>query len=322
MARVFITSRFYEEEAQRLRAAGHTVAIRDGSEPIPRDELLAGAADADALICLLSDRIDADVLAAAPRLRVVANAAVGYENVDVEAAETRAVVVTNTPDVLTEATADLTFALLLAAARNVTIADRGLRAGEFPAWGLQQPLLGFDVHGKTLGIVGMGRIGTAVARRGRFGFGMRILYHNRHRSPDEAALHAEWRSFEQLLAESDFVSVHVPLTDETRHLFDRVALERMKPSAVFVNVSRGAVVDEEALAEALAAQRIAAAGLDVFENEPRVHPSLLELSDRVVLTPHLGSATVATRRAMSRLCVENVLAVLAGDPPLTPVGRR
>jgi len=322
MARIFITSRFYDDEAQRLRNAGHTVRIRDRSEPILPKELIDEAAEADALICLLSDRIDADVLRAASRLRIVANAAVGYENVDVAAAAERGIVVTNTPDVLTEATADLAFALLLAAARNIVCADRCVRAGDFPAWGLLQPLLGMDVTGKTLGIVGMGRIGRAVARRGGAGFGMRVLYHNRHPSSDADALQATWRPFETLLSESDFVSVHVPLTDATHHLFDREAFERMKPGAVFVNVSRGAVVDEAALADALSQGRIAAAGLDVFEEEPRVHPDLLAMTDRVVLTPHLGSATTAVRRAMSRLCVDNLLAVLGGDAPLTPVSRR
>jgi len=250
----------------------------------------------------------------------VANVAVGYENIDVEVARDLGIVVTNTPDVLTEATADLTFALLLAAARRVSEADAAVRRGEFPAWGLAQPLTGSDVHGKTLGIVGMGRIGTAVARRGRLGFGMRILYHNRSRNePAERELDAERVGFQELLEGSDFVCVHVPLTEETWHLFDRDALRRMKSTAVLVNVARGPVVDEAALVDALEEGAIAGAGLDVFEREPEVHPGLLRLRERVVLTPHLGSATHETRRRMAELAVSNVLAVLSAQPPLTPI---
>jgi len=320
MARIVCTSYLFPDQADRLEDAGHEVWTHEGDGPIPRERLIVELADAEALICLLTDRIDRELLGAAQRLRVVAVVAVGYENVDIDTASELGIVVTNTPDVLTEATADLTFALLLAAARRVAEADAAVRGGELPAWGLDQPLTGTDVHGKTLGIVGMGRIGTAVARRGHSGFGMRILYHNRTRNePAEAEFDAEKVAFERLLEESDFVSVHVPLTDETRHLFDRDAFARMKPTAILVNAARGPVVDEEALVRALEADEIAGAGIDVYEHEPDVHPSLLRLRERVVLTPHLGSATRETRRSMAKLAVDNVLAVLGGREPLTPV---
>jgi len=320
MAKIVCTSFLFPDEVARLEAAGHTVWVYDGGLPIPRERLLEELADAEGLLCLLTDSIDQEILRASRCLRVVANVAVGYENVDVAAARERDIVVTNTPDVLTEATADLTFALLLAAARRIAEADVAVRRGEFPSWGLDQELTGTDVYGKTLGIVGMGRIGTAVARRGQSGFGMRVVYHSRSR--DEAAerdLDAEFMPFDRLLAESDFVSVHVPLTDGTRHLFDRSAFAHMKRTAILVNVARGPVVDEEALVRALETGEIAGAGIDVFEHEPDVHPGLIRLRERVVLTPHLGSATRETRRAMAKLAVGNVLAVLDGRDPATPV---
>ncbi|MCK5828145.1 D-glycerate dehydrogenase, partial [Candidatus Bipolaricaulota bacterium] len=226
----------------------------------------------------------------------------------------------NTPDVLTESTADHTFALLLAAARRIPEADETTRKGEFPPWQLQQLLTGTDVHGKILGIVGLGRIGAAVARRGHHGFSMPILYHSRTRKKDlELELNAQQGSFHDLLARSDFVCVHTPLTPDTHHMFNAEAFSRMKPTAIFVNVSRGAIVDEAALVRALREGSIAGAGLDVFEKEPDVHPGLLELHERVVLSPHLGSSTVETRTAMGNLAIDNVLAVLAERPPLTPV---
>lgn len=320
MATVFGTTSLHADQADRLRAAGHRLRMYEGPVPIGQEALLASVSEAEGLICLLTDRIDEEVLSAGRGLKIVANVAVGYENIDIEAARRLGILVTNTPDVLTEATADLTFALLLATARRIAEADRAVREGQFPVWSLDPPLLGIDVHGATLGIVGMGRIGTAVARRGRLGFGMRILYHNRTRSEAvEQALDAEYVPFDRLLAESDFVSVHVPQTEETQHLFDASAFGQMKPTAILINAARGSVVDEAALVSALEQGVIAGAGLDVYENEPTVHPKLLQLTERVVLSPHLGSATRETRHAMVRVAVDNILAVLAGRPPITPV---
>jgi glyoxylate reductase len=321
MAKVVSSTPLFREEVERITNAGHRLVRPAEDERWGGARIHEELVDAEALLCLLTDEMDGAALRGAPKLRVVANIAVGYENIDIEAASAAGIVVTNTPDVLTEATADLAMALLLAASRRVAEADARLRRGEFPPWSLCQPLLGLDVHGKTLGIVGMGRIGTAVARRAARGFSMRILYCSRGPKPDvEAQLGAERVSFESLLQASDAISIHVPLTEATRRLFDRTALSQMKSTAILVNTARGAIVDEAALAAALQRRTIAGAGIDVFECEPTVHPGLLAARDRVVLTPHLGSATLDTRRAMARLAVDNVLAVLAGEAPLTPVG--
>lgn len=320
MARIYLTCRVFEDEIERLRAVGHDVEMRDVPGLIPREELLEKVCDAEALICLLSDRIDTEVIDAAPVLKIIANLGVGTDNIDSAAAHAKGIVVTNTPGALTETTADFTFALLLAAARRIVEGDAFIRAGEFLGWELIQPQLGLEVYGKTLGIVGMGRIGTAVARRGHLGFGMRILYHNRSRNEGaEKELGALRVPFGEILQESDFVCVHTPLTPQTHHLFDREAFSRMRKSAILVNVARGPVVDEEALIWALEAGEIAGAGIDVYEREPEVHPGLVALHERVVLAPHIGSATVVTRRALAKIAVDNALAVLAGDPPLTPV---
>ncbi|HET8656319.1 MAG TPA: D-glycerate dehydrogenase [Longimicrobiaceae bacterium] len=273
---------------------------------------------ADALIALLTIPIGEELLARAPNLRVVANAAVGYNNVDLAACRARGVAVTNTPDVLTDATADLTIALLLATVRRLPQAEASLRAGEFHGWGFWD-YLGGDVAGATLGILGMGRIGQAVARRAR-AFGMRIRYAGRRRAAPEveAELDAEMVDWETLLTTSDILSLHAPLTRETRHLLDRAALGRMKPGSYLVNTARGALVDEAALADALRDGPLAGAGLDVYEREPEITPALLELPN-VVLLPHIGSATPRTREAIAVLAARNVRAVLSGEPPLTPV---
>jgi glyoxylate reductase len=274
---------------------------------------------ADALLCLLTERVDRALLESAPRLRVVACATVGYEHVDVQACRERGVVVTNTPDVLTEATAALTWALILATVRRLPQAERSLRAGEFSGWGFWD-YLGGDLHGATLGIYGMGRIGRTVAR-GAAAFGMRVRYHSRTRIPtgDEHALGAEWVDLDTLLETSDVLSLHAPLTPETRHILDRDALRRMKPGSYLINTARGALVDEAALAEALRSGPLMGAGLDVYEHEPLVTPALLEF-DNVVLLPHIGSATHDTRTGMAMLAARNVYAVMSGQPPLTPVG--
>ena len=298
-----------DEALELLRPLG-TVVGPDGW----RDAL----GEAEALLCLLTDPVDAALLERAPRLRVVANAVVGFNHVDVAACRARGVVVTNTPDVLTGATADLTWALILAAVRRLPQAERSLRAGEFGGWGFWD-YLGGDLEGRTLGIFGMGRIGRAVARRAG-GFGMRVIYHSRTAlGEDEArALGAERVDFDGLLARSDVLSLHAPLTAETRHAFGRDALGRMRPGSVLVNTARGPLVDEAALADVLRAGPLAAAGLDVYEHEPAVHPALLDLPN-VVLLPHIGSATRGTRTSMAVLAARNAAAVLRGDPPLTPI---
>jgi len=287
--------------------------------PPARDELLEAAEGTVGVLSNVTEKMDAEFMdAAGEGLKVIANMAVGYDNVEVEAARERGIVVTNTPGVLDETTADTAFMLLLAAARRLGESERTLRAGDWEWWG-PKLFVGVDVWGKKLGIVGMGRIGQAVARRGR-GFGMEILYHNRSRKEDaEKEFDARRVELDELLETADFVSVHTPLTDETRHLIGPEELRRMKPTAVLVNTSRGPVVDEGALADALADGRIFAAGLDVYEEEPRVHPKLLEL-ENAVLAPHIGSGSQETRDRMAVLAAENIVAVLSGEGPKTPVG--
>jgi glyoxylate reductase len=283
---------------------------------------IARALDGHAgLVCLLTDRIDAAVLAADPQLRVVANVAVGYDNIDIAAARKLGIVVTNTPGVLTHATADLAFALILGTARRLPEGDTYVRTGRWDGFHLLPDMLGADVHGATLGIFGMGRIGREVARRAAHGFDMRVLYHSRRRLPveQETSLPAEYVDLDRLLAESDFLSIHAPLTPQTYHVIGAPELARMKPTAILINTSRGPLVDEAALADALAAGRIAGAGLDVFEAEPTVHSGLLELRERVVLLPHVGSATATTRRMMATVALANAAAVLRGEPPPNPV---
>jgi glyoxylate reductase len=286
-------------------------------EAIPRDELLQRVRAKHGAVTLLTERVDAEFLdAAGEQLKIVANYAVGFDNIDVQECTRRGVMATNTPEVLTDTTADLAWALLMAAARRIPEGDRFLRSRTPWVWGPEM-MLGQDVHDATLGVVGFGRIGQAVARRAR-GFGMRILYFDLLRPPPEVEREhqAEFREFDDLLAESDFISIHVALTPETRHLFGPEQFRRMKPTAVLVNSSRGPVIDEEALAEALRSGEIFAAGLDVFEKEPEVNPALLEL-DNAVIVPHLGSATVATRDAMGMLAAENLVAGLEGHRPPT-----
>jgi glyoxylate reductase len=293
--------------------------VWEGEEAIPRDDLLARIKGKSGAITLLTERVDGELLdAAGPDLAIVANYAVGFDNVDVEECTRRGVLVSNTPDVLTETTADLAWTLLMTAARRVAEGDRFLRSGTPWIWAPEM-MLGQDVHGKVLGVVGFGRIGQAVARRAS-GFGMRVIYHDVIRPPEnvERELHAEYREFGDLLAEADFISIHVALMPETRNMFGPEQFRRMKPTAVLANTSRGPVVNEAALADALREGEIFGAGLDVFENEPEVHPGLLELDNAVVI-PHLGSATVETRDAMGFLAVENLLAALGGRRPPTLV---
>ena len=285
-----------------------------GDTGLTREELCSRLADKQALVVLLSDRVDAEVIQAAPELKVIANVAVGYDNIDVAYARSRGILVTNTPDVLTDAVADLTWALILAVTRRIGEGERIVRRGAWRGWSFEF-MLGSSLAGKQLGIIGPGRIGRAVGARAG-AFGMSLAYASR--CPTEWA-GAESMSLDRLLATSDVVSLHVPLTDQTRHLIDQKAFARMKRTAYFVNTTRGAVVDESALVWALGERLIAGAALDVFEREPEVHPGLLEL-EQVVLTPHLGSATRETRIGMAELAARNVVAVLGGEQPLTPVG--
>jgi glyoxylate reductase len=298
MARIFLTRIVDGEALDRLRAV-HTVEVWTGDAPPTREELITGLGDAEGLLCMLSDRIDADVIAAAPRLRAIANYAVGTDNVDLDAALARGIAVGNTPNVLTDATADLAFALMLAAARHLPAAERSVRADEWGTWEATR-WNGAEVHGATLGIVGFGRIGRAVARRAE-GFSMNVL-------ATRATPLAE------LLARSDFVSLHCPLTPETHHLIDAAALSRMKSSAILINTARGGIVDQQALGEALRKGTIGGAALDVTDPEPmRADDPLLNAPNLIVL-PHIGSATHATRSRMTELAVANLLAALAGQP--------
>jgi len=294
------------------------------SEPredhIPTDEdRRHGFSRADAVICTLADPITDALLAAAPRLKIVANYAVGYNNIDVAAATRRGIIVTNTPDVLTDATADLTWALMLAVARRVVEGDRWARSGQWPGWAPTQ-MLGTDVTGKTLGIVGMGRIGQAVAQRAQ-GFRMPVRYASRRPCPTPPSV-TTWahRPLEEVLTQADFISLHVPLSEATRHLIGSRELAMMKSTAFLINTSRGPVIDEAALLAALQQGTIAGAGLDVYEREPVILSRLEQLSN-VVLLPHLGSATLDARIKMGMICVENIAAVLGGRPPLNPVTR-
>jgi len=304
-------------DAGLLLLEGFDVTVLSESPP-ERGELLEAVRGSAGILPTVTEKMDAEVMnAAGDGLKVIANMAVGYDNVDVQAATERGVVVTNTPEVLNETTADTSFMLLLAAARRLGEAERLLRSGGWEAWGPMQ-LTGPDVWGKKLGVVGFGRIGQAVARRAR-GFDMEVLYHDQYRNESaERETGAQYLELDELLRTCDFISVHTPLTPETRHLIGQGELDLMQPTSVLVNSSRGPVVDEGALADALAERRIFAAGLDVYEEEPEVHPKLLEL-ENVVLAPHIGSASIETRDKMAALAAENIVAVLSGEEPKTPV---
>lgn len=284
------------------------------AERIPRDELLKRVADKEALVCLTTERVDEELLATARKLRIAATVSAGFDHVDVDACTRHNVVATHTPGVLDDTTADFAWALLMTVARRVLEGDALLRSKGWPGWDLDQ-LLGGDVWGKTLGIIGFGRIGRGVARRS-YGFNMRVLYHDTMRAPTnvEEQLRAEYVEMEKLLSEADFVTVHVPLLPATQHLICKETLSKMKPTAYLINTSRGQVVDEAAVVEALEEKKLAGAALDVFENEPNVHPGLIERSD-VVLTPHIASASVATRTKMAVMAANNVVACFQGKKP-------
>jgi glyoxylate reductase len=311
--KVLVTRRLPSSVLAKLQPVG-SVDVYTGDGAIAPADLRARVADADALVCLLTDSIDRSVVDAALKLKIIANVAVGYNNVDVPYARERGIIVTNTPDVLTESVADFTWAMILAITRRLSEGERVVRRGAWKGWALDF-MLGAELKGKQLGLVGFGRIGRAVAARAE-AFGMRVVYTSRGSQPPGPG--PQPLSLDQLLNTSDIVSLHVPLTPETRHLIDKKALTRMKRSAYLVNTSRGPIVDEAALAWALQQHLLAGAALDVYENEPAIHPDLLQL-ENVLLVPHLGSATTETRTAMANLAVENVLAVLSGKPAITPV---
>ena len=313
MPSILVTRKLPSSILSRLEAVG-TVDLYSAEGTMPHEELIARVADKDALVAMLTDRIDRSVIDAAGRLKIAANVAVGYNNVDVPYAKSKGVIVTNTPDVLTDSVADFTWALILAISRRLSEGERLLRRGGWKGWAFDF-MLGTELRGKQLGIVGFGRIGQAVAARAS-AFGMRVVYSGRR---DVGLPGAEFTSLDRLLNSSDVVSLHVPLTNDTRHLIDKKAIARMKRSAYLINTARGPVVDEEALAWALQQHLLAGAALDVYENEPAVHPDLLRL-ENVLLVPHLGSGTTETRLGMAGLAVDNVVAVLSGQPPLTPIG--
>jgi glyoxylate reductase len=305
VATVFVTRRLPGPALDRLAAAGHDVDVWPDAMPPSADVLRARLADADGLLCLLTDPVDAQTLAAAPRLRAIATYAVGVDNIDLAAADARGIPVGNTPDALTEATADFTFALLLAAARHLVPAAASARDGGWSTWD-PSGFLGADVHGATLGLIGFGRIGQAVARRAA-GF-------------DMAVLHTRQTSLTDLLAASDFVSLHVPLTPDTHHLIDDGALGAMRHTAILINTARGPIVDQQALATALSEGRIAGAALDVTDPEPPDRDDPLLQAPNLLVAPHIGSATRSAREQMAEMAVDNLLAGLAGDPMPHPAG--
>ena len=315
---VLVSRAIFPEIIDRL-AQHFDVEANQADELWPRDEFIRRLQGKQGVFTTGVERIDADVLKACPSLKICANMAVGYNNFDVPAMTAAGVLATNAPGVLTETTADMGFALLMAAARRVTESEHFLRAGKWDRWAYDM-MIGQDVFGSTLGILGMGRIGQAVARRGALGFGMNVIYHNRSRLPEaeEAAVKARYVGKEELLQTADHLVLVVPYSAESHHSIGAAELALMKPTATLVNIARGGIVDDVALAKALRERRLAAAGLDVFEGEPRVHPDLLGCSN-VVLTPHIGSATVPTRKAMANLAADNLIGYLTGGKPVTPL---
>ena len=321
--KILVTREVFDETLEYLRRHCDVQSNQDDA-PFAPDALAAALVDKDGLMCCLTDRVDAQLLARVPALKAVANIAVGYNNIDVPACTARGVMATNTPGVLDDSTADLAWALMLATARRITEVERRIRAGEWTGWRLKQ-WLGVDVHHATLGIIGMGRIGQAIARRAS-GFDMKVLYHNRNRiAPElERKCNAAHVSMDDLLAQSDFIVLQVPYSPQTHHLIGAPQLAKMKPSAILINSTRGGVVDDAALIAALKNGTIRGAGLDVFENEPKLHPDFLKL-DNVVLAPHVGSSTEATRKAMAMLAAKNLVAALRGEMPpnlLNPDARK
>ncbi len=316
--KVLIARQIFPEIVERLRQH-FDVTINDAPLDWPRDELISRLQGHDGVFVAATEPIDATLVAASPQLKCVCSMAVGYNNIDVAACAARGIAVTNAPDVLTETTADFGFALMLATARRIAESERFLRTGQWQRWS-HDFFCGADVHGATLGILGMGRIGQAIARRGALGFGMKVIYHNRSKLAVEveAPLSARWVEKDVLLRQADHLVIVVPYSKTSHHAVGAAELALMKPTATLTNVARGGVIDDAALAQALADKRIAAAGLDVFEGEPKVHPALLGVPN-VVLTPHIASATRATRMKMATLAADNLIELLNGRPALTPV---
>jgi glyoxylate reductase len=314
MPKIFITRQIPEIGINLLKDKGWEVAVGPEGK-ISREDLLSSVKGVEAILSVLTEKIDGEVMeAAGPQLKIIANYAVGYDNIDVAEAKKRGIIVTNTPGVLTEAVADHAVTLLFAITRRVVEADKYTREGKYKAWG-PKLFLGGDITGKTLGVIGMGRIGSAVALRMAKGFGIKIVYYDLHRNEQLEKEHGfKYMALDDLLKEADFVSLHTVLTEETRHLISAERLKMMKPTAYLINTSRGPVIDEKALIEALKNKEIAGAALDVFENEPELTPGLAEL-ENVVLTPHIASATKETRDKMAEMAANNVIAALEGQTP-------
>ncbi|MEP0860812.1 MAG: D-glycerate dehydrogenase [Ignavibacterium sp.] len=315
--KVFITYQIPEIGIELIRKKGFDVKVYSKEKLISRQELIKNVKDADAVISLLTDKIDKDVIDQMKRCKIIANYAVGFNNIDIEYARRKNIIVTNTPDVLTDSTADLAMTLVLACARRLNEGEKIVRERKFKGW-RPKLLLGYELKDKTFGIIGMGRIGFAVAKRA-YAFGCRIIYYSNKKNPDaENLLNAKKVSLTSLMKNSDIISLHVPLTNKTKNLINSEMLDLLKKNAIFINTARGEVVDEKYLIEILRKKKIFSAGFDVYENEPDLNPELLKL-DNVVLLPHIGSATHEARNAMSELAAKNVIVVLSGKNPLTPV---
>lgn len=314
---VFVSYNIPEIGIDLLKKAGYSVNVYKGKNLLTKSKLIQKTRNADALISLLTDKIDKEVIDNMNRCKIIANYAVGFNNIDIEHARRKGIVVTNTPDVLTDSTADLTMTLVLACARRVLEGESLMRSKQFTGW-RPKLLLGYELKDKIFGIVGMGRIGFAVAKRAK-SFGCRIIYYSDKKNSDaEKEFNAKRVSLDYLMKNSDIISLHIPLTEKTRNLISSEKLDMMKSNCIFINTARGEVVDEKHLISLLKAKKIFSAGFDVYENEPQVNPKLLKLKN-VVLLPHLGSATVEARNAMSELAAKNVIAVLSGKSPITPV---
>ncbi len=310
--KVYVTRMLPGPALAKLQQKCDTV-VNNEERPPSRQEILHGVKDADGLLCLLTDKISASVIRSAPKLKVISNYAVGFDNVDAKAATRRKIIVTNTPGVLTQAVAEHTFALLMAAARRIAESDRFARKGKYKAWS-PTLFLGSELKGKTLGVVGLGRIGSIVANIAKNGYGMNVIYYSEHRDTEAEAQGIKYINFDELLVWSDFVSIHVPLTEKTHHLIGDAQFAKMKRTAYLINTARGPIVDEHALIKALKEQRIAGAAIDVFEHEPKIHPELRKLNN-ITITPHTASATNEAREAMATLAVDNLLDVLEGRTP-------